>query len=325
MSDAGWEVGEGIDAALANWNGMRHIERCLEALFSQTLPPRQVVVVDNGSTDGSREWIREYYPQVLLLENSCNKGFSAGYNRAIGACAAAYVLILNTDVFLEPGFVENALRSLAQSADTGAATGLIYQEGTREWINGGFFLRSQIRIAHSGNLSAEEEVFGCTGAVMLCRHEMLEAVKLDGEYFDETYFSYGEDIDLAWRAQLCGWKARFHPDARAFHVGSGSLDGQLRFVDKPPFFQRQTLKNRYLTLAKNGSAGVLLRLLPVFLLSEPLVWLYLLVRRPLDFPYLLLALVDAVRLMPATLRKRRQIRRQTVVSPAYIRRFLRSF
>jgi len=325
MSDAAREAEGGIDAALANWNGMRHIERCLEALFSQTLPLRQVVIVDNGSTDGSREWIRAHYPQVVLLENSCNKGFSAGYNRAIGACAAAYVLILNTDVFLEPGFTENALRGLTRSVDTGAATGLIYQEGTREWINGGFFLRSQIRIIHSGNLCAEEEVFGCTGAVMLCRREMLEAVRLNGEYFDETYFSYGEDIDLAWRAQLCGWKARFLPEARAFHVGSGSLDGQLRFVDKPPFFQRQTLKNRYLTLAKNGSPGVLLHLLPVFLLTEPLIWLYLLGRRPFHFPYLLLALVDAVRLMPITLRKRRQIRRQTVVSPAYIRRFLRSF
>jgi GT2 family glycosyltransferase len=325
MSDVGREEGEGVDAALANWNGMQHIERCLGALFSQTLPPRQVVVVDNGSTDGSREWIRAHYPQVVLLENSYNKGFSAGYNRAIGACTAVYVLILNTDVFLEPGFIENALRGLAQSVDTGAVTGLIFQEGTREWINGGFFLRSQIRIAHSGNLCAEEEVFGCTGAVMLCRRKMLEAVRLNGEYFDETYFSYGEDIDLAWRAQLCGWKARFYPEARAFHVGSGSLDGQLRFVDKPPFFQRQALKNRYLTLVKNGSPGVLLRLLPVFLLTEPLVWLYLLVRRPVNFPYLLLALIDAVRLMPITLRKRRKIRRQTIVSSAYIRRFLRSF
>jgi len=314
-----------VAAVLANWNGMKYIGHCLEALFAQTRPLDRVVIVDNGSTDGSREWIRNRYPQIVLLENEINQGFAAGYNQAIAACDDPFVLILNTDVFLEPDFVEKALKGMERDGDTGMVTGLIYQKGTRQWINGGFFLRPQIRIAHSRNLGFEETVFGCTGAVVLCRRAMLESIKLEGEYFDETYFSYGEDIDLSWRAQLRGWKARFLPDARAFHVGSGSLAGRLRFVDKPAFFQRQTLKNRYLSLLKNASSGVLPRILPVFLLTEPLVWVYLLVRRPLRFPYLLLALLDVFRLFPVTWRKRRHIQRHNEVTAAYIRRFLRGF
>jgi len=314
-----------VSVALANWNGMKHIGRCLESVFAQTRPPAEVVIVDNGSTDGSKEWVRERYPQIRLLENEENRGFAAGYNRAIAACETPYVLILNTDVFLAPDFVEQAIEGLEKSPDTGAVTGLIFQEGTGEWLNGGFFLKLQIRIAPSRNLEEEEEVFGCTCAAVLCRREMLEAVRLDGEYFDESYFSYGEDIDLAWRAQLGGWKARFQPGARAQHVGSGSLDGRLRFIEKPAFFQRHILKNRYLTILKNASPGILLYLLPSSLLTEPLVWLYLLVRRPMRLPYLLLAVVDVLSLLPAALHKRRRIRSGRRVSSAYIRRFLRGF
>ncbi|MFA6108631.1 MAG: glycosyltransferase family 2 protein [Candidatus Latescibacterota bacterium] len=309
MTEAGG-VGS-VDVALANWNGRRYLSRCLDALLAQTVRPASVVVVDNGSTDGSRELMRQAYPGVILLENDRNLGFAAGYNRAIAAGRQPAVLVLNTDVFLAPDFVERTLTVLERHADLGSVTGRIFQEGTGQWLNGGFFLRPQVRIAHSPNLEVEEEVFGCTGAVMLCRRAMLDAVRLDDGYFDETYFSYGEDIDLAWRAQLAGWRARYQPEARAWHVGSGSLEERLRFIDKPPLFQRHLLKNRYLTLVKNLSPGLALRLLPGFLLAEPLVWAYLLVRRPLRFPYLLLALRDAAVLLPDALSKRRRIQAGT--------------
>ena len=88
-----------IAVALANWNGMKYLERCLESVFAQTCAPREVVIVDNGSTDGSAEWIADRYDQVHLLLNETNEGFAAGYNKAIAACSQPFVLILNTDVF----------------------------------------------------------------------------------------------------------------------------------------------------------------------------------------------------------------------------------
>jgi GT2 family glycosyltransferase len=314
-----------VSVALANWNGAAHIGRCLEAVFGQSHPVGEVVVVDNGSTDGSREWVGQHYPQITLLQNPRNQGFAAGYNRAIAACTRAHVLVLNVDVFLAPDFVEQALPGFARTPAVAAVTGRIFQEGTGEDINGGFFLRRQLRMLPSPNLEEEEEVFGATGAVALFRRQALEELGVGSQYYDEAYFSYGEDIDLAWRLQLAGWRARYQPRARAHHVGSGSLDGRLRFVDKPPYFQRHILKNRYLTLIKNASPGLFLYLLPWVMLTEALVWPYLLARHPRRVPYLSLALVDVLRLLPSCLAKRRHIQARRRVPGEYIRQFFRGF
>ncbi|MBI2505131.1 MAG: glycosyltransferase family 2 protein [Candidatus Latescibacteria bacterium] len=312
-----------IAAALANWNGMKYLDRCLAGLYAQTCPLAEVVVVDNGSTDGSKEWLREHYPQVRLIENTANLGFAAGYNQAIAACSAPYVLVLNTDVFLDPGFLAQALQGFAHGPRVAAVTGRVFQEATQELLNGGFFLRRQLRIRHSPDLDLPEEVFGATGAVVLFRRAALEDLKVEGEYFDESYFGYGEDLDLAWRAQLWGWKVRYQPTPPAHHVGSGSLDGRLHFAEKPAFFQRHVLKNRYLTLIKNASPGVLLYLLPSLLLTELLLWPYLILRWPLRAPYLGMALVDVLRLLPLALRRRRCIQGRRQVTSAYIRGFFR--
>jgi GT2 family glycosyltransferase len=318
----------GVAAALANWNGMRYVGRCLDSLQAQSVGVSPVVVVDNGSTDGSREWIQQHYDGVEVLENPTNLGVAAGYNRAISACAcadASYILILNTDVFLEPDFIARALHALTASPDLGAVTGRLFQEGTGELISGGFFLRPQIRITYRELTDEACEVFGATGAAVLYRRDVLEDLKVDGQYFDDDYFAYGEDIDLAWRTQILGWKVRYEPSARAYHVGSGSLEGRLRFLDKPALYQRHTLKNRYLTVVKNASPGTALRLLPWLLVSELLLWPYLLVRMPRRVPFLLMGLVEVVRLLPAALRKRRQIQGRRRVPADHIRRYLRWF
>ena len=112
-----------VSVAIANWNGMKYIERCLGALYAQTQAPAEIVVVDNGSTDGSREWIAENFPHIKLLLNEENEGFSAGYNRAISACTHEYILVLNTDVFVEADFIEGVLPALQRDSTIGAATG----------------------------------------------------------------------------------------------------------------------------------------------------------------------------------------------------------
>ena len=305
---------------------MLYVGRCLDALQAQSVVLSRVVVVDNGSTDGSGEWIQQHYTDVAVLENSTNLGVAAGYNRAISACGdAAYVLILNTDVFLESDFIARALKVLTTSADLGAVTGRLFQEGTGELISGGFFLRRQIRITYRELADEACEVFGATGAAVLYRRDVLEDLKVDGQYFDDDYFAYGEDIDLAWRTQILGWKVRYEPSARAYHVGSGSLEGRLRFLDKPAVYQRHTLKNRYLTVLKNASPGTALRLLPWLFLTELLLWPFLLLRLPWRVPFLMMGLADVFRLLPAALRKRREIQRRRRVPADHVRRFLRWF
>ncbi len=314
-----------VSVALANWNGNKYIERCLSGLYAQTHAPVEVVVVDNGSTDGSREWIEKHYPQVKLLRNTQNEGFAAGYNRAIAACSCASVLILNTDVFLESDFVACALAALVADERIGAVTGCVYQQGTHEWLNSGFFLRPQMRTRHSSNVQNAEDVFGCSGALILFRRAMLEDIAVEKQYFDEAYFSYGEDIDLAWRAQIMGWRARYTPEARALHVGSGASEERLRFIDKPLFLQRHILKNRYLTIVKNASLGELLRLVPFWLIVEPLVWAFLFLRCPWRWPRLLPALLDVILLLPQALRWRVIIQRHRRVAPSHNLRYFRWF
>ena len=312
-----------VSVAIANWNGMKYIERCLGALYAQTQAPAEIVVVDNGSTDGSREWIAENFPHIKLLLNEENEGFSAGYNRAIAACTHEYILVLNTDVFVEADFIEVVLPALQRDSTIGAATGKVYQQATGEWLNSGFFLRPQMRTRHSAQTEKSEQVFGCSGALILFRRAALADLVVDGQYFDESYFSYGEDVDLAWRAQLLGWKSWYTPRANAVHVGSGSSNEQMRFVDKPLFLQRHILKNRYLTIAKNASWPELVPLIFYWLISEPLIWFILFVRSPRRCIHLVPSLYEALRLMPRAMRWRREMQARRVLGPGQRMRLIK--
>lgn len=314
-----------VSVVMANWNGLPHLQRCLDAVFAQTYPETEVILVDNGSTDGSREFIRSGFPRVSLFENRVNLGFDIAYNQAIRASRGSLVLTMNTDVFLDRDFVRNAVERMVDLAEVGTVAGKVYRDGSRDLMNAGVFLRKRLSLVNSQNVDREEFVFGATGAVALHRRAMLDDVQVLGECFDESYFAYQEDIDLAWRAQLRGWKCLYVPGAEAWHVGSASVDGRIRLIDKPPFFQRHVLKNRYMTLTKNCSLGIFLSLLPSLLLTEALTWPYFLLRRPLRVPYLALAVVDYLRLLPLTLRKRRLIQAGRKVSDDYIRGFFRGF
>jgi len=312
-----------VAVALANWNGMDHVGHCLECLVDQTCPVSQIVVVDNGSTDGSREEIARRFPGIDLLVNATNRGYAAGYNQAIAACRAPLILVLNTDVFLAPDWVDQAMAGLERHPGAAAVTGQLYERATERLISGGFFLRRQVRIRPAPLSEEDEEVFGATGAAALFRREALESVQVEGECFDEAYFAYGEDIDLWWRARLMGWSAWNVPGARGDHVGSGSLEGRLRFVDKPVEFQRHTLKNRYLTVGKNATVGQLARLLPALILTELALWPYLLFTRPRTFAALARAPLDALALVGHVRRWRREIQGRRRVRSADLRRFIR--
>ncbi len=311
-----------VAAALANWNGARYLQQCLEALRGQSCALQQIVVVDNGSTDGSADWLAAQ-DDVTLIRHASNEGYCRGYNRAIEATDTPFVLLLNTDAYLEPDFVESCLQVLEADVDCAAVTGAFYEEATRQHIGGGFWLRPQMRMLPIPALEQPQEVFGVTGAAALYRRAALENIRIEGQIYDEAYFSYGEDIDLAWRLRAFGWHAAYTPGARAHHVGSGSLGGALRFFDKPTFFQRQALRNRYLTLVKNARGRDLLHILPVMCAAELVLWPYLLLRQPWRFPALLRTPFELLQRLPAAIRWRREIQRRSEPERASIRAWLK--
>jgi len=312
-----------VAAALANWNGGAYLPACVAALEGQTRPLHQIVIVDNGSTDGSDEWLKACGSRVTLLKNHRNEGYCCGYNQAIAATDTPYILALNTDVYLEPGFIEAAVCELDDHPESAAVTGCFYEEATQRRIGGGFRLRRQLRMQPEAPEGPAREIFGASGAAVLFRRAALEeAAEAPGEIYDPRYFSYGEDIDLAWRLRSLGWSVRYTPDARAHHIGSGSLGGALRFLDKPALFQRHVLKNRYLTLLKNAPPGLLVEMGAALLLTDCALWPYLCLRQPLRVPYLIGGIADVIRLLPGTWQRRRALQARARMGSQAVRPWL---
>jgi GT2 family glycosyltransferase len=240
------------------WNSERHLPSCLDGLEGQGYSRLELIVIDNGSSDRSVALVRERWPTASVIENGRNEGFCRAHNAAIRASAGEYYLALNPDVQLLPGFIEHLVSALENRPEFGSAVGKMWQQGQADpplLDAAGLFLdrrRHQYLRGRGepdrGQYDMAEEVFGADGAAPLYRRAMLEDVKIEGQYFDEQFFAYMEDVDLAWRARLLGWRCWYEPAATAFHARSFQ-PGRRRAMPRP--MRRIAVKNRYLMLLKN--------------------------------------------------------------------------
>ena len=219
------EAGPLISVIILNWNGIRHLGPCLDALSAQTYSPVEAIVVDNGSTDGSLEWVRTHSPGVRLIENGKNLGFGGGMNIGILAARGRFVMVLNNDTRLDPGCVEALKESIEKDENYGACASkiLLEEEGDRIDAAGIAICPDGLsigrgRLEKSDLYDREMEVFFASGCACLYRREMLEDIGL----FDEDFFAYAEDTDMGWRARLAGWKCIYSPKAVVFHLHSAS-------------------------------------------------------------------------------------------------------
>ena len=248
--------------SLVTYNDEPFLARCLESVHNQTLPVR-VKIFDNASGDQTREIARR--SDVDLYESPSNRGYSHGHNQNLRGEDFETALLINADVILEPDWLEVLVAALDEVQGAGMAGGKLYRmDQTGQQVfrrespvldsSGIFFTPSQ---RHFDRGSEEEDrgqydrrhlVFGITGAALLCSKEMLEDLCLDQEYLDEDFFAYREDADLAWRAQLKGWKAVYEPQARAFHCRHVLPLGRRRLS---ALINYHSLKNRYLMRMKN--------------------------------------------------------------------------
>ena len=319
-----------VSAILLNWNGRGMAEDCLRHLAAQTYHPLQIVVVDNGSTDGSADELASLCPQAILVRNPDNLGYATGMNQGIGLATGEYLLLLNQDVLLTADYLSQAAAALARDERIGMVGGKVYRlvdgEKTRAIDNVGLFLLKTLASTNSVNVDAEEMVFGPSGSCPLVRRAMLEDVALaPGHYLDDTYFAFGEDIDLWWRAHLRGWTCLYTPQAVAWHAHSGSLAGKVGLFEKPALFRRHALKNRYVTLVKDLPGGLILWLLPWLMLTEVLLAAYLLLRHPGSLGDLLWAWRESIHLLPQAWRQRRQIQARRTVPVDSLRVFFKGY
>lgn len=256
-----------VAVVIPNWNGRQIIGRALDSLESQSLKP-QVIVVENGSTDGSLDYLRKNYPGVRLIIHEKNKGFAGGVNAGIRQALkdrCQYVALLNNDAVADKNWLKELVDAMEKSPQAGAATGKITDAGGKRLDTTGDFYtswglpypRGRGEIA-GDQYDTHTDVFATTGGASVYRAKMLEEVGL----FDEDFFAYYEDVDLSFRAQLAGWRILYVPTAVASHqIGatSGSIKG---------FTTYQTMKNLPFLLLKN----VPLRLLPGIAVRFKLVY-----------------------------------------------------
>ncbi|HEX2172079.1 MAG TPA: glycosyltransferase family 2 protein [Dehalococcoidia bacterium] len=220
-----------VAVIIPNWNGAHLLPTCLDALRRQTFRDHEVVLVDNASTDGSRELVRSSYPEVRLIELSRNVFFAGAVNAGIRATAGRYVALLNNDTEVEPGWLEALVRALDACPKAGLAASKMLLFDRRDVINSAGDLyrvdgtpgNRGVWEVDRGQYDDSRLVFGASGGAALYRRAMLDDIGL----FDEDFVGYCEDVDLSFRAQLAGYRCVFVPEARIYHRLSATGGGPL--------------------------------------------------------------------------------------------------
>nr|WP_283214701.1 glycosyltransferase family 2 protein [Paenibacillus sp. HWE-109] len=273
-----------VSIHIVTFNSVEHIDDCLEGVFGQTYPIQSVVIIDNASKDGTQEQLAKWQSRCSIVFNKENNGFAGGHNQAIRMTDSDFCLILNPDVILDCDYVAQTIRCLIENERGGSATGkLLFKADPTHIDSTGLVInkarRAFDRGAHQSSdlFKQAEEVFGVSGAAAMYARKMIEDICLDGEFFDEDFFAYKEDVDVAWRAQLFGWKALYEPTAVAYHERGWKEGGR---GSRPLFVRRLSYINRYKMIMKNDRSSMVIKHMVPLLVYECLSFGYAMIREP---------------------------------------------
>ncbi|MCC6405156.1 MAG: glycosyltransferase [Candidatus Yanofskybacteria bacterium] len=321
-------------------NGGAYLHRCLASVRAQTHPNCEVVVLDNASTDATRDIVRSF--GFRLIESATNWGMWPGQERLLPETSGDYVLALSVDVILHPRFVEEAVRACEGDRGIAAVQGKFYQYDVenlpasdadlpRSTIDTcGFAVtrgRTVVNIGHGKQdcdaPDAPRAIFGVEGAAPFFRRSALEDCRIEGMLIDPDYFWYGDDLDLAWRMTLLGHRQMFIPSVVAWHDRSTTKGGaaipiigqlrRLRIRRAIPLMKRRLdWTNVRFTIIKNDYIINIFRDAIPFGMRELGVLGY----SVLFEPGVLGGLGRFFRLLPRMLRRRRAVMRRAVVPPA---------
>jgi GT2 family glycosyltransferase len=296
-----------VSVVIVNWNGLDELKACLESLrgCGRDL---ELIVVDNGSTDGSVAYLRDQ-PGLRLVENAHNTGYAPANNAGIAQASAEFVLLLNNDTRVAPGFLEPMLDAMREGADVGACQARLLTTDDPPRVDGlgsyltwsGFLYHYRYGKPDTGT-GPPFEIFAAKGAAMLVRRAALDRVGA----FDDDFFAYLEDSDLSWRIWLNGWRILCVPASCVWHRGGVTAR---RLPSALVTFH--SFKNRLCMLLKNPAGATAWRILPPHLLLVLGLMVIELARgRPGAAGAIARALGWNLRRLPATLRKRREVQRR---------------
>lgn len=248
-----------LSIQIITFNNRQFIRDCLDSLFKQTYQDFSILIIDNASNDGTLKFIQDQYSisqikknfkssaKLFVFRNIKNMGFAQAHNQGLKMSQSELVLVLNPDIILEPNFLERLIKVLTNDEKIGSVGGkllkirlgdLELQEKIRTKLidSTGLTILKSRRVIDRGEGEEDQKqydkktkVFGISGACVLYRKQALEDVRvLIGqvkekiEYFDQDFFAYKEDVDLAWRLNLRGWQAVYVPQAKAYHFRAGA-------------------------------------------------------------------------------------------------------
>ncbi|MBI2591897.1 glycosyltransferase family 2 protein [Candidatus Saccharibacteria bacterium] len=309
-----------VSVVIPNWNGEQELPACLDALLAQSLTPEEIIVVDNGSTDGSKELLYGQYPQVTVIPLPFNTGFASGVNVGLRYSSSAgydYTALLNNDAVADKNWLKSLVDIMYSNPRAGIVTSKMIND-TGEYLDStgelytvwGLPYPRGRREANTGKYDGQKEVFGASGGASLYRHKMLAEIG----FFDEDFFAYYEDVDISFRAQLAGWKVLHEPNAKVHHH-IGATSGRVR-----GFTTYHTMKNLPWLAIKNVPKGLLHKVLPRLFLAYSLF-----LGRALARGQSWTALKGSGRmwwLLPKKLVQRYKIQKNRKVSPRYINSIL---
>ena len=394
-----------VTISLINYNGRKFVFEAIESAVDQDYPNLEIILIDNNSTDGTKEDIEKKIPQwekkrrdiaknyrlkpelqnlfgvhssecnaIKYIKNRENAGFGKPHNMAMRMAKGDFILLLNYDAILKPDYIKNVLKSFSDEK-VGAVQGKLlrydfdknelYRKKEDPKLNvidtTGLMMLKNRRIvcigqgqSDNGQFDKETEVFGADGAVPVYRKSALEDVKMpmmrgsysgnsplergkgcvnvessdalhDYEYFDENFFMYKEDVDLAWRFRLAGWKTIYTPDAIAYH-GRGSGDSMAdNYIDIIKerrkinnFAKYLSFKHQRLMQIKNDFPSLLFaKHLPKFIVKEVGAWIYMMIFERFFFK----VMKDFYKDVPLFLKKRKIVMARRRISAKEMERW----
>lgn len=251
-----------VSVTIVTYNSGRFIKRCLESVLEQKYDGKEIIVIDNASTDGTVDILEQFEGSCRVVYNPENMGFAAAQNQAIDMAKGSWILTLNPDVLMLPKFIQSLVDAAQLDTHIGTVCGkLLTIKATMELPDEplvdstGIYFTPMMRHLDRGSQQVDnghyrlnEYVFGATAAAALYRRQMIDDISIDGEFFDPDFFVYREDADVAWRAQLLGWRCMYTPNALAYHVRN-VLPGNRRAL--PAVINMHSVKNRFLMRLKN--------------------------------------------------------------------------
>ena len=238
-----------VSVVIPNYNGKAFLEGCLKSLENQSISEFETILVDDGSSDGSADYVREHFPKVRIIELSENGGFCRAVNRGIQASETPYVLLLNNDVEADRDFVREMLAGIRKNRRCFSCSAQLRNLHRPELIDdaGDYYcaLGWAFALGKDRPLAAYQKprrIFASCGGAAIYRKALFEKIG----YFDEKHFAYLEDIDLGYRARIYGYENWYLPKAVVYHAGSGTTGSRYN-----EFKVRHSSRNNVYMIYKN--------------------------------------------------------------------------